>query len=333
MAAEILVIGGGISGLLASYVLKRRAGCRVRVLEPGRLGGDFLAGGLRYLHSTPKMGALLDDLGVERTEYCVRGGILLKGVVHPYPAHLKTLDKASASRIQEDHYKKTRRLEPDGGLSRSMNDPEAAGPRSALEVDLADFVRKLALDADVVRDRLSVIRPDRVVGVSGIAYGYTHLVLTIPLWLVRRMCYFRLPDALAMKLNVVQIHPLRDPYAAWDYVYTPYTPDDLIHRISPRSNGYSCEFNGDWTEGETNTRLTSELNFLFPDGWALDGIKKGLNGHLLPLSERPLWPENIRPLGRFAQWDSRATSDVVLESAVKIADGWGLLKGSDGSAF
>src|SRR6185503_11510861 len=241
----------------------------------------------------------------------------------PFPAVLKELGKEQADRIRADHYFKTRRAEPDGGqAAKAMNDPEASGPRHGLRCDLGAFVNALARRAVLVADSMAGLAPGQVVGASERRFPFDYLVLTVPLWIVRRMAWFALPEALALKLNVVRVNPIGDPYAKWDYVYTPYTPENLLHRLSPSDDGYQCEFNGEWIEGETNTKLTSDLNFLFPNGWALDAVKKGLNGHLLPLRGPAEWPANVRPLGRFAQWDSRATVDAVLDSSIRLAKDW-----------
>lgn len=318
-------MGGGISGLVAAYALSHYR-ATVRVLEPGRPGGDFAAGGLKYLNRTDAMASMLADIGCVYTNYTIQGGILLHGAVEPYPTCLKSMPRDRAARIQADHYRKTRRTEPDEFAARSMNDPEAtAKARKALRTDHLQVIRALAGRASILPKRVDAIEPRSVATPEGERFAFDFLVVTIPLWIVKRIALFAVPDALAMKLNLVQVEPRHDPYAQWDYVYTPYTPEDLVHRISPREGGYSVEFNGSWADGDgVSDRLTSDLNFLFPDGWALHGVKRGLNGHLLPLDVQPAWPANTRPLGRFAQWDPRATTDVVLDSAFEMAEAWEL---------
>lgn len=323
---RLVIVGGGISGLIASWVFQRVPGLDVKVLEIGKPGGDFLAGGLKYLHKTDEMVAMLEDLGVTHTDYSVQGGILLKGVVEPYPACMRGVDKDRALRIQHDHYRKTRGIEPDSFAARSMNDPEATGPRTALRCDMQQTLRRLIARANIVADRADKIEPHRVTGSSGAVHKYDFMITTVPLWVMKQLSWFDLPDAMAAKLNLVMVdpNPRMDNYARWDYVYTPYTPENLIHRLTPRDGGYTCEFNGRWADEDSsmNDRITSEMNFLFPEGWALSNVVKNLNGHLLPLPTRPSWPFNIRPLGRFAQWDPRATSDVVLTTAQKLVREW-----------
>jgi hypothetical protein len=327
MKKKMVIVGGGISGLIASWVYTQVPGLDVVVLEPGKPGGDFAAGGLKYIHKTDPMEELLQDLRITYTDYSVQGGILLHGAVEPFPGILKGMNKDRALRIQHDHYRKTRQIEPDAFAARSMNDPESSGPRKALRCDMDRMLKDLIGLAPIAKDGCAHIEPNKVIGTTGTKYPFDYLLLTIPIWVIKTMVWFPLPDTMAIKLNLVMVDPPEkvDAFAQWDYVYTPYTPENMIHRISPRDGGYTCEFNGAWEEGDgTGDRLTSELNFLFPGGWALARTLKGLNGHLLPMTTKPVWPDNIRPLGRFAQWDPRMTSDVVLSTCLEQAKAWNL---------
>jgi hypothetical protein len=327
MKKKMVIVGGGISGLIASWVYTQVPGLDVVVLEPGKPGGDFAAGGLKYIHKTNDMEDLLKDLRVTYTDYSVQGGILLHGAVEPFPGILKGMNKDRALRIQHDHYRKTRQIEPDAFASRSMNDPESSGPRKALRCDMDLMLKGLIDLAPVAKDGCAHIEPNKVIGTSGARYSFDYLLLTIPIWVIKTMVWFSLPDTMAIKLNLLMVDPPEkvDSFAQWDYVYTPYTPENMIHRISPRDGGYTCEFNGSWEDGDgSGDRLTSELNFLFPGGWALGRSLKGLNGHLLPMTTKPVWPDNIRPIGRFAQWDPRMTSDVVLSTCLEQAKAWNL---------
>lgn len=316
---KVLILGGGIAGLLANWAFKKH-GHDVVVLEPNKPGGEFLAGGLKYLNRTNEMLDLLHALGLVFTNYSVQGGVLLQNDVAPYPAALRSMKPERATRIQHDHWRKTRRTEPDKFAARSMNDPESVGSNRALRTDLSQFVRQLAFHAHIEKDLAKVMTHEYVEGVSGRHYRFDAAIVTIPLWVARHVCpWLDPPPALALRLNIAQVQPFKDRYSRWDYVYTPYTPEGLVHRFSPKDGGYSVEFNGDWVEQETNLKLTNELNFLFPEGWALDSTTKGLNGHLHALESQPKWAPNVQPLGRFAEWEPRATTDVVLASALRLA--------------
>jgi hypothetical protein len=68
--------------------------------------------------------------------------------------------------------------------------------------------------------------------------------------------------------------------------------------------------------------IISDLNFIFGGGHSIKKITRDLKGHLHPMSEKILWPENMAPLGRFAQWNSRGTVDKILENAIELAEKW-----------
>ncbi len=315
---NVLVIGGGLSGLLAAYVLRRRVSSLAIVEATKTLGGDFLAGGLRYVHHTRNMEALLKRLKLPYSSYAVRGGLLLEGAVRPYPRCFEEMSPDRADRIRRDHYRKTRGLEPGGELAKAMNDPANNKPRRALKCCLRDLVSGLARGQEVIRGSVTRATEKWVELKSGARYGYDWLVYTIPLWCIKGLVDYPVPEALARRLNVVKIAPKVDAYARWDYVYTPYTPHNHIHRISPDGGHYAVECNGRLNQAD----FVSDLNFLFADGWSLVSLRQDLKGHLLPLEQRVTWPVNTAALGRYATWDPRATADVTLDKAKALAKKW-----------
>ncbi len=309
--------------MVANYVF-RQHGQQPMVLEPREPGGDFLLGGLKYIHRTDAMADMFDALGLAWSDYKINGGILLRGTVEPYPKCFAKMGKSEAERIQADHFRKTRRTEPGEFGSEAMNDPAAAkGPRRAIRCDFRAMISRFAARANIIKYGLARIdsKNKRILLSNGEWKSYTQLVLTIPLWVIRGMADFYVPQGVAMNLNLIQVRPLRDRYARWDYVYTPYTPANAIHRLSPKGSGYFCEINGDWDRQEP--LAMDDLAFIFQDGFLIEDIKRGVKGHLLDLQEQPKWPKEVAPLGRFAKWDPRATTDVTLEDAHCLAEGWG----------
>jgi hypothetical protein len=331
---KVVVVGGGVSGLLAGYVLNKAQGFDTMVIEANAPGGDFLKGGLKYIHKTPLMTSLLIDLGLAFTNHRVRGAILLKEEIKPYPGAFASMSRQDATRIQADHYRKTRRVEPDAFARRSMNDPDSAGPRWSLTCDPGEFVRSLHNRVRLVQDQ--VMRSHNpatgqsfLEGKSGVMYRYDYVIWTTPHWVTERVVSsdsrYRLGNAISMKLNIVSIEAKGDKYARWDYVYTPYTPEDLVHRISQRDGHYDCEFNGLWPDKDQvmTDRITTEMNFLFNDGWAIATEPiRGIPGHLLPMREKDKIPDNARFLGRFSEWDPRATTDVVFQKLQDLLQEW-----------
>lgn len=338
---KVVIVGGGVSGLVANYVFKLYDQEPI-VLEPGKPGGEFNLGGLKYIHYTKHITDMFDHYRLPWSDYRVRGGIVLRGEVHDYPKCLRGMSKAEALRVQEDHFRKTRRTEPGRFGTKAMNDPAAKSSRRAVRCNFEGWINAMAEDAvlkDVGAKRIES-KQNRVVLSDDSVLEYDRLIVTLPLWITRRIADFDVPEGLAMNLNLLMVYPFEDNYARWDYVYTPYTPHDAIHRFSEKHGGYSVEVNGNWDES-LEARTFSDLNYLFNKGYKCrmkqdkDGeLIRDANGkpivdvarakgHLLELDWKPEWPGNVYPLGRFAQWDPRQTTDVTLERAHTLAESWG----------
>lgn len=320
MKPRLLIVGGGISGLVTNWVWRDVA--HVTMFEPGVLGGEFPTGGLKYIHRTDPVEALFGDLGIAYSSYVVRGGILLRGQLYLHPQALQAMKPEEAQRIRFDHYRKTRRSGPGDLADTAMNDPAATGPRRALRCDLEELVSslgKLGCDSFVPKAVGKIdARRNMLFDADRKPYSFDFLVLTIPLWIIRHVSDFFVPESAALRLNVARVSTSEGRYASFDYIYTPYTPADTIHRFSPKSAGYSVEANGVLDL----PKLQSDLAFIFPEGYHLEAVKVGLNGHLLPLREPVDWPRNVAPVGRFAKWDSRSTMDVALADALALKERW-----------
>lgn len=314
---KVLIIGGGISGLICANVFSKY-GVEITVYEPGEVGGEFLAGGLKYIHHTSMVEKFFDDVGVLWGDYRIRGGILLRGEVRKYPQFLKDIDKSDAVRIQNDHYRKTRRTEPGDFGAQAMNDPANSKSTKALRCDFAELISVLANKCNIVKASLIKVIANKAYFNNATFKEFDYIVYTIPLWVIKRVTDYELPDAVAMRLNIAVVKSIRDIYASWDYVYTPYTPSDCIHRLSSDDDGYAVEANGELDE----RKLHSDLNFLFKDGWHMLRLIKDLKGHLLPIEGKMELPKNVALLGRFAAWEPRMTVDVTLERATKLARRW-----------
>lgn len=315
---EVIIIGGGITGLICANVFSKYNKMNVTVYEPGEPGGQFLTGGLRYIHHTPAMENFFDENDIMWGSYKIKGGILLRGQVRQYPKFLRSLDKVDAIRIQNDHYRKTRKMESGSFGSQAMNDPANAKSRNALRCDLRHLIDVLKSKCNIVKSKLIKVVSDKVYFENGTIKKFDYMVMTIPLWLIKRIVDFEVPFSMAMNLNVISVDVISDIYAKWDYVYTPYTPSDCIHRISSEGDGYAAEISGEFRESD----LHSDLNFLFKDGWCVKDYKKNLRGHLLPINGEINTPRNIALIGRYAAWQPRMTVDVTLNRAIELGKRW-----------
>lgn len=283
---KVGIYGGDMTGLVVARVM-RDAGHTVRVFERSVPGHSALIPRFKHLESSPEVIGLLERLGVPYGEYSVNTGVMLHGKIVPIRGNM------TASAVHA-YWRKTHLVMPPIGEARRISDPEA-GPKR----------QSIALAWEILREPLLrglSIEPER-------KDAFDLYVDTRPLWESSSV------DAMAVRLNLVPVVATRDRFLRWDLVYAPFTPGDCIHRVYHHSDGYVCEFSGDADED----RLTSDLNFLFPDGWYVSGDIVVTHGNLLPLASEPVWSANVRPIGRLAQWDERVNLTKVIRDATAIA--------------
>src|SRR5690606_22946505 len=161
-----------------------------------------------------------------------------------------------------------RRTEGGADAKKAMNDPAATKPRRALRCHFPDMIHALAEYANAYKATLHHIKlkTNELIMSDGKSVPFDKLILTIPLWVIRDVAPFDVPQGMAMRLNLVDVIPVRDRYAKWDYVYTPYTPANQVHRFSPRGRAYSVEVNGEMDRDS----LESDLNFIFDEGYEVE---------------------------------------------------------------
>lgn len=320
MAQNIAVVGAGMSGLIASAAVLRvlnDTDARITLFDPGTPGGSFAEGGFKYLHDTQPMRDLLAHLSIPFETSAIRGGIMLDGKVWPYPEHLLTLPRSQMFYIMKAHYDKTRR---DSHFTESsMNDPEGSHHTCKLMLDVKELVD--ALLAPVHKFIHSGVKEitEHEVKTDFESFGYDTLIYTLPLWVLKKIApKLSIPDFTCerTKVSILKCLSTSTRFASFDYVYTPYTPGNVIHRVST---------SGTWFDVETTSELTN-LSLLFKDLAAVLGpsahIWGGvtLDGHVKHLAIRDelmkALPSNWIMASRFACWDSRMTVDKVYEKVL-----------------
>lgn len=320
---RVIVIGNGVTGLTAAYILKCQGGRNVdiKVIGSGENGGDFLNCGVKYIRLDHRIVSLFEDLNLQHSNYSIKGGVWLRGSVHPYPICFKNVDKDEVNRIKEDYYRKSRLLEPGRYALKAFNDPESNRPPRAIRTDFEILVKKLSQVSRIIKQKAMCVTDFFVFTKEGGRYQYDYLVFAIPLWEIRK-CYTGadVSTGTAVKMNSVILGAYGGTYEEWDFVLTPYTPANSVYKIVCRSESeYSIESSGNFCK----SRVFSDINFLFRDGWFIKDIHLNLKGYMLPFEkERIRWPENVAPLGRYAVWDNRVTLDSILKETLKLSKRW-----------
>lgn len=336
---NIIILGGGIAGLLGAYALRR---AKPTIIEAsGKLGGNFAAGGLKYIHDTPEIRQLLRELELPFEPYHPRAAIHVDGMEWPHPDHLMGVSPMKRYQIQFKHWIKTR-ASSIGFREDCMNNP--TGDHAALRCDHIELMRRLERK---VRDAGCEIRLGSTVhsiaegnarihlqeGVSGVSMGYDILIPTLPLGLLSKLApWASFPTADVTKLAIFEL-TLPIFTNAWDYDYM-YTPEAkwVSRLVWPNRGALMAEVPWHLPQGEaypsqpTLNSVTPWVVSILKDTFGIEGVctdSRFIPGHLQPLTRMPDWPADWFPLGRFAQWDSRATADKVYARALAIASGIG----------
>jgi hypothetical protein len=311
---RVAVIGLGLDGLIASWVLSQHPQFKVTVIgtpaPPTRLGS------LPIVVHTPSSGNLLRELGVPNSSFKPRNGVLLRGEIQPWPEVLRKVSSEEGQRLRLDMETKAGRLPPNTAkLPAKSKEPS---PRR-LRCDFEELSTELRRTLNIVRVEDWRLLEDRVVCSPGRDVFYDAAIITAPLWDCRLRTYFDLPDGIATKRTVVLVapHNARE-YSAWDHVLTPYTPERCVYQVVAYGHGYAAEAAGSvaWNA------LLGDLNFLFPQGYEVLDSMHELHGEPYPLLTPATWPAKVAPLGRYTEWRSDITLDYVIDRSYDLLRRW-----------
>lgn len=340
---NIIILGGGIAGLLGAYALRKH---KPTIIEAsGKLGGNFTAGGLKYIHDTPEIRQLLKELDVPSEPYTPRGALLVEGMPCAHPETLAGMSELQRYQTQLRHWHKTR-ASSIGFRADCMNDP--LGNHKALRcnhtqllVNLEAAVRDAGCDVRLGSLVSGIGDVEGLGGARGVhlregmgqgpSISYDVLVPTLPLGLLAKLApWAKLPEAEATKLAIFNAELPITLRPSWDYMYTPDVR--WISRIA-QPEPHSLMIEVPWYLAQfdhpkihpnhlTTAQVIPQVAMIMREQVGLDAVitdSRIIPGHLRPLEDPLEWPHGWYPLGRFAQWDSRATADKVYARALSIA--------------
>lgn len=324
---KITILGGGIAGLLAAHAFRE---FKPLLLEAApTLGGNFLAGGLKYLRRTEHLVDLLDNfIDLPWKPYKPVGLLYSNGQWHEHPKWLAQVGENQRKAMQEVHWVRTRGS-VQGFRGDCMNDPLGNGGDVAMKCDHAELIRRLGSLARAhghVRTDIKVTAiNERSVSIDGCPdLAHDLLIPTIPLAALAKLApWAMLPSPQATKLDVA-ICQVSDQTPSWDYMYTP--TERWITRVTwPEVGVMHAEIPGHLSP-LSNLDARNELWDIvspFVDALHVETIRR-IPGHLCSIEGREPgmewainWPSNWRPLGRYTQWEPRATSERVLDTAMR----------------
>lgn len=329
----IVILGSGISGLCAATILKQKD----PVLIGEIIGGDWIAGGLKYIHHSDSVLRLLDEMGYGTVEiYNVKGGVFLDGKLIKFPIK----DKELARMIQVKHYLKTRY----GRNFIKLDIPydcmnNLGGNDKSVKLDSGEFINKIL---DSVRER-GIIN-NKIVWVNfikkylllddGRKLKFDEVISTIPLPILSKMSegiYF--PEDMEYKKTIIfkfcvldsEIKDGNRHWKNWDYIYTPETQNGLVYRISSynkRKNIFHAEVSSSCIDPHddfqhTHLCVMEELSDIFRCDIKMFEISI-IKGHILKGDRYIEIPDYVHFLGRYSSWNPRETVDKVVEKCYKL---------------
>ncbi len=315
---KIAIIGNDVHALLAAYIAKKRGhSFTLFADQPLNTRAPYI------VFDSKGFCQILTELGITFSNYRIKSGILLRDQIHPFPHALRLFGKDAGSIIRADLYSKTRLIRCETAPHKLSLDLELASTKVGLHFVWAEFIDSILEGLSINRKRVKTLRTNSVVFEDGSHETFDLCLVTAPLWRCQDLCEWPLPHACAVALNTAVVDSNSDQEAkehlsGWDYVWTPYTPDATVHRVFQVNGEYHAQFSGAWAAEQEHPTLIGDLNYLFPAGWAPTNAFRGEAGFLCPLSEKPIWPKSVRPLGRLAQWDGKATISNTVDEVSRI---------------
>lgn len=317
---KIVIIGGGIAGLMCAHVLKKSRNASVVLLEPNEIGGNYNIPGLKTIRQTKQIEELFKELNILYSNYIIDGAVFTGKKLLQFPLKNKVVGKSVIDKIKTDFYIKTRKLQPPKKFYRHFDDQCAIGIKKSVKCDYDELIKKLSNGIAIKKESCVSIGDNVVITNRGRILRYDHLVSTIPLWSLKKICDWDIPDSKAMNLTVSIVDVNRDKYSLHDFIYTPYTPKNCIHKMSITGCDYAVESNGVFKE----KNLHKDLDYLFPDGWKIKKMYHNLSGYMFQLDKKPILPDNVALVGKFSQWDGSVAADSILNTALSLYDQWSL---------
>lgn len=307
---KIAVVGGGISGLIASFYVNEILGVGVDIYSKD-IGGEYLSGGLKYLHYTPYSKMLVHDLNIPYKLKKVIGAVYWRGQMYLHPEvfwHSKSIGKS----IQEWYWKATRGTESDIDKT-CMNDPWKYKNEIRFGFEGMNGVLIDQLKRNVISNRINNYHSVDI-----------DVILMNRIWdendlVINTISFSGVSDCAYKWLYTNEYIIEGTENIWWDYLYMPQM---FIHRIS-RSFTDNSVFNFETTESlnldMVGTDVTKIIDW-FQSKFSCKIVSRGsewkkIKGHVgkSKIEGNSSLPDNVFLLGRYAQQDSRMTVDKVVE--------------------
>jgi hypothetical protein len=318
---KIAIFGGGISGMTAALVLKNKLKNADVSIYTKDLGGNFGAGGLKYLKYSEYSEYFMDKCLPEISYGIVNpiGAIYHENEIYNFPLYLYNI--FGGSDIQKKYWVKTGR-DINKFDSRCMND--AFNFRTELSIDLLEkslnyfidsMVSKIQKTTKIINVNFNLELFDDVVNENDI------VIYTLPLSLLSDRIGKKLKaEFIASNLNIHK-YGLDECVLnkIWfDYLYVPDN-DYKFHRISIDESTMSLH-----AEVNSDDNIDKDVEKFLNENFGSSYIGKIGNSNIkgqittdIDIEEvEKVLPDNVVLLGRFAEWNKRIVWSDVVEKIV-----------------
>jgi hypothetical protein len=279
---EILVLGGGITGLTAGYLLN----VPVITTKIGGQASNPFPLGPRYIHSTPETKIFVQSLGLNTDTRKIKVGYFYNNSYH---------EKLPKNLIKE-YSLKTRGIT---NTSTSITE----GSFEALYITFNNIIKKLSEKVEIIEDRIYRINRNTLYGMRK-NYRFKKLISTIPLpklyslyglsslfrYIPIGYCYSTLDESFFFA----------ETFRDFDYVYFPERKYPY-YRVTKVVGGFVYEFTYNYENKYPREIIWQEF------------------GKILPSSNIRPPRNNVILLGRFGKWKDNYLFQDVLKDILLLA--------------
>ena len=275
MVNDIYVLGGGITGLAAGYILDLPV---ITKEVGGQLSSNFSLGP-RFIHSKKETREFVKRLGLPITERQVKIGYFYDNDYH---------DSIPPSLVNEYNLKTRGTIDVTSSIGKSSF--------TALKVSFSDVIEKLRQRVKIIQDKILRITADEMFGLKG-KYKYRKIISTIPLPELYSLCrIYRTFNYRPIGYNFVTFDEalIRESTFNYDYVYYPELKYPQ-YRITKVSRGFVYEYC-------YSPFIKYPIRTIWHD-----------MGKILPTLRAVSPSKKIILLGRFAEWNDNIMFHHILQ--------------------
>jgi hypothetical protein len=323
---NLIVVGSNYIGLSAAYLLKDRF--NVKVIDVYSKD-DIVKLGNKFFSCKKNVVNFFEKLNIPYNIDYLSRGVLIRGEVYDIFNYFKDMDINSYKRIKVDYFKKTRcfncrteQVHINENIKSEVFDwGKRTTDKKFIFFDGRTFVevlKKNLSDIEFIKSNVKSVGV-KTLELNDLKIDYDIIVFTIPIWDIKKFLWLNIPKCNSIKRNLIKVFSRKNLYLEYDYVLTPYTPNNAIFSTSLYEGDYIVEANGD-----INKRLpdiVGDLYFLFGDYWYIKDHDT-LNGPFVyPYTNRNTKDTNkIKFIGKYSEFNSNVIFSDNLKKIVRLND-------------